>query len=69
MKELILLYFGTGLLMYLSQVYYSAGSHRSGRQTGKHSFMWSRADIFMVIVIAWMTCFSFLRESYNDRLT
>lgn len=31
--------------------------------------MWRKADIFMVIVIAWMTCFSFLRTSYNDTLT
>ena len=66
MQKLILLYWGTVFLMYLSQTYYPVKARISGRQTGKHNFMWRKADIFMVIVIAWMTCFSFLRTSYND---
>jgi len=69
MQKLILLYWGTVFLMYLSQVYYPAGAIIRGRNIGKHNFMWRRSDIFMVIVIAWMTCFSFLRTSYNDTFT
>lgn len=64
MKELILLYWGCIFLMYLSQVYYPVECQLN-RHGGK-SFMWRKADIFMVIVIAWLTCFSFLRTSYND---
>ncbi len=66
MKQLVLLYWGCVFLMYLSQVYYPTASQLEGSQTGKRSFMWRKADIFMIIVIAWMTCFSFLRTSYND---
>lgn len=65
MQKLILLYWGTVFLMYLSQVYYPVGS-LSGRQTGRRHFMLRRADLFMVIIILWMTCFMFLRTSYND---
>jgi len=67
--KLILLYWGCVLLVYLSQVYYPAEPQLTGKHIGRHSFMWRKADIFMVIVIAWMTCFSFLRTSYNDTLT
>ena len=66
MKGLILIYWGTVFLMYLSQTYYPVETQLDGRQTGKHHFMLRRADIFMIIVIAWMTCFSFLRTNYND---
>ena len=66
MKGLILLYWGTVFLMYLSQIYYPVEAQLDGRQIGKRHFMLRRADIFMIIVIAWMTCFSFLRTSYND---
>lgn len=66
MKGLILLYWGTVFLMYLSQTYYPVETQLDGRQIGKRHFMLRRADIFMIIVIAWMTCFSFLRTSYND---
>ncbi|MFR1800563.1 MAG: EpsG family protein [Oscillospiraceae bacterium] len=69
MAKLILLYWGCVLLVYLSQVYYPAEPQLTGKHIGRHSFMWRKADIFMVIVIAWMTCFSFLRTSYNDTLT
>lgn len=69
MQKLILLYWGTIFLMYLSQSYYPVDTSHFGRQVGKHSFMWRRADLFMVIVIAWLTCFSFLRTSYNDTAT
>lgn len=66
MKGLILLYWGTVFLMYLSQTYYPVETQLDGRQIGKRHFLLRRADIFMIIVIAWMTCFSFLRTSYND---
>lgn len=66
MKQLILLYWGCTFLMYLSQTYYPVETQLDGRQTGKRHFMLRRADVFMIIVIAWMTCFSFLRTSYND---
>ena len=66
MKELILLYWGCVFLMYLTQVYYPVETQLDGRHIGKRSFMWRKSDIFMVIVIAWLTCFSFLRTSYND---
>ena len=66
MKQLVLLYWGCVFLMYLSQTYYPVETQLDGPQTGKRHFMLRRADIFMIVVIAWMTCFSFLRESYND---
>lgn len=66
MKQLVLLYWGCVFLMYLSQVYYPVENRLDGPQTGKRHFMLRHADIFMIIVIAWMTCFSFLRTSYND---
>ena len=66
MKQLILLYWGCTFLMYLSQTYYPVETQLDGSQTGKRHFMLRRADVFMIIVIAWMTCFSFLRTSYND---
>ena len=69
MTKLILLYWGCVLLVYLSQSYYPVEPQLTGKHIGRHSFMWRKADIFMVIVIAWMTCFSFLRTSYNDTLT
>ena len=66
MKGLVLLYWGTVFLMYLSQTYYPVETQLDGCQIGRRHFMLRRADIFMIIVIAWMTCFSFLRTSYND---
>ena len=61
MKGLILLYWGTVFLMYLSQTYYPVETQLDGRQIGKRHFMLRRVDIFMIIVIAWMMCFFFLR--------
>lgn len=66
MRQLVLLYWGCIFLMYLSQVYYPMEIRPDGRHIGTRSFMWRRSDIFMVIVIAWLTCFSFLRTNYND---
>ena len=69
MQQLVLLYWGCVFLMYLSQFYYPTEPQLDSRQTGKCHFMLRKADIFMIIVIAWMTCFSFLRTSYNDTYT
>ena len=66
MRQLVLLYWGCVFLMYLSQTYYPVSQQVDGPQTGKHHFMLRRADVFMIAVIVWMTCFSFLRTSYND---
>ena len=66
MRQLILLYWGCVFLMYLSQVYYPTSAQLNGPQIGKRHFMLRKADIFMAAVIVWMTCFSFLRTSYND---
>lgn len=66
MRQLILLYWGCVFLMYLSQVYYPTSAQLEGHQTGRRHFMLRKADIFMIAVIVWMTCFSFLRTSYND---
>lgn len=66
MRQLILLYWGCVFLMYLSQVYYPTSAQLEGPQTGRRHFMLRKADIFMIAVIVWMTCFSFLRTSYND---
>lgn len=66
MRQLILLYWGCVFLMYLSQVYYPTPAQSEGPQTGRRHFMLCKADIFMIVVIVWMTCFSFLRTNYND---
>lgn len=66
MKQLILLFGGSMFLMYLSQVYTPVKARLAGPQTGKRHFMLERPDIFTIVIIIWMTCFSFLRVSYND---
>lgn len=66
MRQLITLYWGCIFLMYLSQIYFPAQPVLQVRQTGRWHFMLQRADYFMTAVIIWMTCFSFLRTSYND---
>lgn len=62
MAKLILLYFGTIILAYLSQVYYPV---KANNTLDRH-FMRDKNDIFCWAIIIWMTCFSFLRTSYND---
>ena len=66
MQKLMLLYWGTFILMLLSHRYYPMEHHGEGHRLSKKNFMWRRSDIFMVLTIIWMTCFSFLRISYND---
>ena len=69
MRQLITLYWGCVFLMYLSQMYYPAQPVMEGRQTGRWHFILHRSDYFMIAVIVWLTCFSFLRTSYNDTET
>lgn len=66
MRQLVLLYWGCVFLMYLSQTYYPVETQLDGRQTGKRHFMLRRSDLFMIATVLWLTCFSFLRTSYND---
>ena len=66
MRQLVLLYWGCVFLMYLSQTYYPVETQLDGRQTGKRHFMLRRSDVFMIATILWLSCFSFLRELYND---
>ena len=68
MRQLVLLYWGTVFLMYLSQTYYPVETQLDGRQTGKRHFMLRRSDVFMIATILWLASFSFLRTSYNDSL-
>lgn len=69
MQKLILLYWGTVFLMYLSQLYYPTEVQLRGYSHGRRHFMWKKSDIFMTIVILWLSAFSFLRVSYNDTQT
>lgn len=66
MRQLVLLYWGCVFLMYLSQTCYPVETQLDGLQAGKRHFMLRRSDLFMIATILWLTCFSFLRESYND---
>lgn len=69
MQKLVLLYWGTVFLMYLSQTYYPADVKLRGSQGGRHHFMWEKSDVFMIAVILWLVCFFFLRQHYNDTWT
>lgn len=66
MRQLVLLYWGCVFLMYLSQVYYPVKNQLQGCQSIKCHFMRKKSDIFIIIVIFWLSAFSFLRTSYND---
>lgn len=67
MGKLILLYWGCIVLMYLSQRFYPEGDLQNKRRNG--NFILDRSDIFMCIVIGWLTAFMFLRREYNDTVT
>lgn len=66
MEKLILLYFGTIFLMYLSQRFYPA---QVNELEGEQHFMQRKADVFCWVTIIWLTCFFFLRTHYNDTWT
>ena len=63
MDKLILLYFGTIILAWLSQVYYPVKA--DGLENTRH-FLHRKSDVFVIIIFMWMGCFSFLRNTYND---
>lgn len=69
MQNLVLLYWGTVILMYLSQLQTPPCPQFSAPQLGASHFMKRKSDIFMIIAIFWLCCFSFLRDTYNDTLT
>ena len=66
MQKLVLLYWGTILLMYLSQVYYPVESEFRGLHCGRNHFIRKSSDLFMLLAIFWICSFSFLRTAYND---
>lgn len=66
MRQLILLYWGCVFLIYLSQIYYPGEQMLDSSKMRMRHFLLYKADIFIVLTIAWICCFSFLRESYND---
>ncbi len=68
MKELILLYWGTVLLMYLSQVYMPAWAQLNEGRLERSSTEPGRMDVFMLIIVGWMAAFMFLRTDYNDTI-
>lgn len=63
MGKLILLYFGTIILAYLSQRYYPV---KADELSEKRHFMRDKADVFCVAIIVWMTLFNGLKTAYND---
>lgn len=63
MEKLILLYFGTIFLAYLSQKYYPV--QKNSLDYSKHFFR-KRSDIYDCVIIAWLTLFSGLKTTYND---
>ena len=63
MGKLILLYFGTIFLAWLSQVYYPVKER--GLEERQH-FLWRKSDMFLLIIIIWMTLFNGLKTAYND---
>lgn len=64
MKSLLALYFGTILLAYLSQKYHPVRETLGGRN--RRNFFFDRADVYVVIIILWLTGLLFLRTGYND---
>lgn len=66
MLKLVALYFGTILLMYLSEYYYPQRIRVNNGVPDTYRFTKRRSDIFMKFAMAWMICFSFLRTDYND---
>ncbi len=64
MLKLITICLGTAFLMYLSGIYYPTQVQITGRIA--RTVQKPKTDIFMAIAIFWLTCFMFLRTSYND---
>ncbi len=66
MLKLVTICLGTAFLMYLSGIYYPTEVQRTGHIS--RSAQRPGTDIFMAVAIFWLTCFMFLRTSYNDSL-
>ncbi len=64
MLKLLALYFGTIALAALSQHYYPRPALVTGG-SDKH-FLRARPDIYLLIIIIWLTLFNGLKTSYND---
>lgn len=64
MIGLVALCVGSVLLLYLSQCRNPIENQLE--EVGDRHFFGYRSDVFLVIAILWMTCFSFLRTGYND---
>ncbi len=64
MLKLVTICLGTAFLMYLSGIYYPTEVQRTGHIS--RSAQRPGTDIFMAVAIFWLTCFMFLRTSYND---
>lgn len=69
MQKLILLYWGTVFLMYLSQTYYPVKNQLQRHQSGSRHFMWDRSDIFESLSIMFIVNYTFLRTDFNDTYT
>lgn len=63
MGKLILLYFGTIFLAWMSQRYYPV---KEDAIENERHFMHDKTDIFCVAIIVWLTLFNGLKTSYND---
>lgn len=65
MRSFVILYWSTVFLMYFSQTYHPVDM-RLCSHNSEHSFLRRKSDVFMIAIIVWLSCFSFLRTSFND---
>lgn len=65
MKSLVIMLFGVTILAALSQRYYPVHAYGESLHY-RHRKTKLKSDIFMIILMAWLICFSFLRTAYND---
>lgn len=63
MGKLILLYFGTIILAWMSQRYYPV---KEDAIENERHFMHDKTDIFCVAIIVWLTLFNGLKTYFND---
>lgn len=66
MRQIILLYWGSAFLLYLSGTYYPAGIQLNCDRIDSRHYMWKKSDVFMIVAIFWLSATSFLRETFND---
>ena len=63
MEKLILLYFGTIILAYLSQQFYPVKADGLGNE---QHFLRRKMDVFVLAIFLWLMLFNGLKTSYND---